>query len=90
MELIGGARFQFGNDMEVEVTRFGSLGVNQLPSGSDLIADAQLPGDCIAQKSRTDPAPFVVNGDAEPGQQRQSEPTEAGNTSCVDKPADFR
>jgi hypothetical protein len=69
MQLIGGARFELGNEVKIEVTRFWRLGVNQQTPATDVIADAQQPGDRICQKAGTKASPLVLGVDPEQGEQ---------------------
>jgi hypothetical protein len=70
MELVCGARFKFGDEMEIEVACLRCLGVDQESPTTDVLTDAQQSGDRVSKEAGSYPSAFVLGVNTESGEER--------------------
>ena len=69
MEIVSRRRFELGNEVEVEVPRYGGLGVDEQTPAPDLGAEPGRSTDYILQETGSESPALVPNGDTEPREQ---------------------
>ena len=70
VEWVGGAGFEFGDEVEVERPGVVVFGVNDESTAPNIFAEGDEAGNCVDEKSRSEPVAFVVGVDAESGEWR--------------------
>jgi hypothetical protein len=70
VELVGRARSEPGDEVQVEVACIVGLGVDEQASAADVLIGVEEPGDDIAEQASLKSSALVVDVDAEAGEQR--------------------
>ena len=69
MQVVGRARLELGNDVEVEAARLGRLTMDHQASAADVIGQRDQPREHVLHQRGTEPKCFVVVVDAETREQ---------------------
>ena len=69
VKVVGGAREQLGDEMEVEVAGVVGLGVDEQAATADLVAQIDEPGDHVGEQPGAEAVALVLDVDAEASEQ---------------------
>jgi len=68
VEWVGGAGFEFGNEVEVEQAGVVVFGVDEETAAADVVAEGDEAGDRVDEESGSKPVAFMIGVDAESGE----------------------